>query len=1049
MRSDGLRDIERVVLEGSWHRYTYQKIASEAGYTEGYLSRDVGPALWSVLSDALGMQVKKTNFRTAIERWSKDYDAPPEVPPALADRNGQPPVTAPVPELDPLPIDVADFRGREAELADLTAWVVDDRGRLLCLAGVPGVGKTWLALKLAAAVRSQFQQWLYRDLRDRPTPLALVSDLLDRLHISLAPTATLREGVDVLLKTLGQYRCLIVLDGCEIFGHPTGLAGTYGPAFEGYSQLLEALASRDHHSCVLWVGREWPKTAAPLTGSSCRFQGVAGLSPEALSTLAAWPDEMAATAADWQHLSNHYGGVPALILTEIAPRLASFSYDLGACLAALQRDRSLLRGYIDTWLAPLAEVEWRILTWLMISRQPLSLLQLSECLEVAMPLNAIESLCDRGVCRSVVNGTPRWELTLPDLLHAYLCDRWLTAFRAAPETERLQLLHQYPLLQAAAPEMVRQWQRQTLLAGVAAALATAFPHPAERQEFLRRLGASSHALSEGTAPSGYSAGNLMNLAQYWQLSPVGLDFQGLKLREADLQSDLCQGVSFAGADLSQTLLAKPLGPCPVIAIHPHQPQVAVGDQDGRLLLWQRHDGRLQRAMLSVPEAIRAIAFSPDGHTLAEGRSDGTIRLWDLRSEYGPELFATLPEGALTTLTFSPDKTWLLGGDDRGYLYGWRLASGEERYRLPAHDGSMTAIAVSPLSDGLLTCGQDCTAVEWDLATGTARHRFQGRLTNLLGTVAYLPGPADNPVRRVVIGQDDEQLVIWDIVTARPMRTVNKSGDLFMALALSADGRYLAASDVSNRISVWDVDSKSLLYEISEATAPVEALVFSPDSQALLSGCDYTVQCWQVRTGQCLRRWGSDRHPAHKLALATHPLQLLSSHDDNTLRGWQLAAPRQRWLPQARLTIPEGHSVSVLATSAGGEHWAIGTEEGHIHLWHCQSQTWLVWSMRLPAPITALAWSAEGRLLAAGDATGTVALWDVPDRLFRWQKNQTHSDQVMALAFAPNGQQVFSGSRDRTIQGWDLVGNAMPPLLGHRRRVHTLWVAADNRTLYSG
>ena len=59
VRAEGLRDIERVVLEGSWHRHTYQTIASKAGYTEGYLSRDVGPGLWDVLSQALGVQVKK------------------------------------------------------------------------------------------------------------------------------------------------------------------------------------------------------------------------------------------------------------------------------------------------------------------------------------------------------------------------------------------------------------------------------------------------------------------------------------------------------------------------------------------------------------------------------------------------------------------------------------------------------------------------------------------------------------------------------------------------------------------------------------------------------------------------------------------------------------------------------------------------------------------------------------------------------------------------------------------------------------------------------
>ena len=75
IRSEGLREVERNVLEGAWNRKTYQTIASEAGYSASYLSRDVGPALWSVLSNALGISVKKTNFRTAIKQWDNQSDS--------------------------------------------------------------------------------------------------------------------------------------------------------------------------------------------------------------------------------------------------------------------------------------------------------------------------------------------------------------------------------------------------------------------------------------------------------------------------------------------------------------------------------------------------------------------------------------------------------------------------------------------------------------------------------------------------------------------------------------------------------------------------------------------------------------------------------------------------------------------------------------------------------------------------------------------------------------------------------------------------------------
>jgi WD40 repeat protein len=1058
VRAEGLRDIERVVLEGSWNRQTYQTIAAEAGYTEGYLSRDVGPALWSVLSDALGMQVKKTNFRTAIERWSKQHhdetlnasaspsvlngQAPNAPSPALMDENE-------APAADSLPFDIADFRGREDLLADLTEWIAHGHGRLLCLFGIPGIGKTWMAVKLAEQVRSHFHRLIYRDLSDGPTPLALATDLLECLKFEVSSELSLRSVLDRLAQALTQCKCCLVLDHTETFYRQFTLAGTYEAGFEDYSQILETFASREHQSCIIWVGRLPPKTATLMAGSSCRFEAIPGFSQTELPHLTFWPEAIEATSADWHHLSLYYGGSPTLILSEIVPRLASFGHRLGACIDALQWDNRFLPAYVDSWLAPLADIEWKLLTLMMISHRPLSLTQLSHYLAMDTPLSAVESLCDRGLCRALMGDEPQWEIALPDVLIPYLSNRFLHHVQTADESVQIHLLHCYPLVQSEAPEMVRQWQYQALLVPIARGLEEALPQLADKQDFLRRTLQLSRQLTREVPTIGYSAGNLMNLAQYWQISLVEADLQGLQLREADLQSDLFQGVSLAGADLSQTLLAKPLGQCPIIAMCPDHVQVAVGDQDGRLLLWNIQDGRLQRAMLNDTNAIRAIAFSPDGQTLAEGRQDGTVRLWDLRSEHGPELFATTIEGVLTKLIFSLDRQFLIGGDDRGYLYVWLLASGQEVYRLPAHEASIVEIALSPCYQRLITCGQDCVAIERELQTGEIIHGFQGRLTSSLGTVAYLPDPHDGEIRSVVVGRDEGQLILWDIPSARPLRVMDKAGDLFMALALSPNGQYLAASDASNTVSIWDVNSRTCLYQISESSAPVESLVFSSDSIDLMMGCDYTVQRWQVSSGQCLRVWRSDRHPAVKLALATHPLNLLSSHDDQTLRCWQFSATRQCWLPQERLRIPGEGLISAIATCVQGTYRAVGTEDGHVYVWHREQQVWLTWPMRLLAEITALQFSADGTCLAAGDAIGTVALWDLPQRIFHWQKKEAHEDRVTALAFAPDGQSLFSGSRDRSIYGWDQQGNSIAELLGHRRRVHTLQVAADGQTLYSG
>ena len=1058
VRSEGLRDIERVVLEGSWNRDTYHKIASKAGYTEGYLSRDVGPALWDILSKALGVQVKKTNFRTAIELWSEQTQPLEMTPTLTATANGAlaaaTVATLPVEIVaDALPFDVTDFRGRQAALDTLTNWLLKERGRLLCLSGLPGVGKTWLAIKLAESIKSQFHRFIYEDLRDRPSPSTLVHTLLGRLEGVSEPAAPLADQLDRLVQVLAVRPSLIVLDRTETLYCPQHLAGVYESEFTGYQEILRALARREHQSCIIWVGRELPQATSAITGSSCQQYVLSGLSPDEVASLATWPANIDATPQAWQQLSQDYGGLPSLILSAIAPRLsASFGHRLDTCLAALRQEKQLGYTYVEAWLQSLSNLEWQALTWLMISQRPLSITQLSAYLGTAIPFMVLESLCDRGVCRALMQAEPAWELALPILLQPYLRDRWLQIFVAADISEQMAWLSRYALIQANAPEMVRQWQYQTLLSAVADHLDTQCPTAADKQRFL----ADAFRVSQLTAPSAtpdYRPGNLINLAHYWQIPLTDVDLSGLQLQGADLQSDLFQGLAVTGADLTQTLLAKPIGQRPVIAINPQREEVAVGDQDGRLLLWDLQTGRLQRAMLTVSQAIRAIAFSPDGQLLAEGRQDGTIRFWDLLSDLGPEQFTDDLENALTTLAFSPDKSLLVGGDEGGHLHVWRIASGEKLHCLPAHTGAITAISFSPCGKRLLSCGQDCAAEEWDLASGASLKRFQGRLTNLLGAVAYRPSLGAELVQAIVVGRDESQLVVWDMATARPQYVMQEPCEAFMTLTLSADGRYLAASDANNTVSVWNIESRSRFCQITESCAPVESLIFHPNRPELMTGCDYTVQLWEIPSGQCLRAWLSNRHPARQLALSTAPLQVLSSHDDQTLRCWQFVEARQCWLPKTRLKIPVPPSskdaVRVVASSQSPTYWAVGMESGHIYLWDRSAQTWLDWAIRLPKAVTALALSPDGTRLAAGDTTGTAALWDLSQRIFRWQKNQAHMDRVMSLAFAPDGQQVYSGSRDRTIRAWDFKGTPLLTLSGHRRRVHTLKVSIDGSYLYSG
>lgn len=60
--------VEVAILHGAWEGQTYEAIAEATNYSVSYLKRHVGPKLWQVLSEALGEEVSKSNFRLALEQ---------------------------------------------------------------------------------------------------------------------------------------------------------------------------------------------------------------------------------------------------------------------------------------------------------------------------------------------------------------------------------------------------------------------------------------------------------------------------------------------------------------------------------------------------------------------------------------------------------------------------------------------------------------------------------------------------------------------------------------------------------------------------------------------------------------------------------------------------------------------------------------------------------------------------------------------------------------------------------------------------------------------
>ncbi len=306
---------------------------------------------------------------------------------------------------------------------------------------------------------------------------------------------------------------------------------------------------------------------------------------------------------------------------------------------------------------------------------------------------------------------------------------------------------------------------------------------------------------------------------------------------------------------------------------------------------------------------------------------------------------------------------------------------------------------------------------------------------------------------------------WELPKAAKMRL--GKGDI-NAIQFSPDGKQLA---VGTDIGVWLYDVQTGK-EISLFAGICESIAFSPDGRLLVnSGGDYfsnlggsrwekKVELWEVATGQ--KKSFPDMPPAAEV--------MMFSQDDKTL----ISLSKSRYTMN-RLDIETGEfTENQLGKRPGYVHLetyaltenkiAIGMRNGNIELWDTKTGKKLSMirehAEKLSVPddliglvddensVEVLAFSPDGIQLASGSRDRTVQLWDTtlnraPVTL------QKHTGWPTVLAFSPDGKLVASGSDDKIVQLWDTTtGKSLATFTGHLSDIEALAFSPDSATLAS-
>jgi serine/threonine protein kinase len=247
-------------------------------------------------------------------------------------------------------------------------------------------------------------------------------------------------------------------------------------------------------------------------------------------------------------------------------------------------------------------------------------------------------------------------------------------------------------------------------------------------------------------------------------------------------------------------------------------------------------------LIEPSSQINSFVLNRDGQTLVGGDKKGNIYLWEVATGKRKKTIAGHRK-AILAIAISNDQQILASSSEDGTIKVWDLKTGKERITLPRQRG-LIALALSSDGNTLVTGGEDTTVKLWNLSTG-----------NLIETL-----PVEKEVVSLAINQDASiivsghsggDIIFWQKQGSNPYEPrIFPSINPWEAhsVAISIDGTTAASSSCQDNIRIWkDSNWKDSPLQAG-SSADICLIVISEDGKIIAGrSSDETIRLWNLNT----------------------------------------------------------------------------------------------------------------------------------------------------------------------------------------------------------
>jgi WD40 repeat protein len=437
------------------------------------------------------------------------------------------------------------------------------------------------------------------------------------------------------------------------------------------------------------------------------------------------------------------------------------------------------------------------------------------------------------------------------------------------------------------------------------------------------------------------------------------------------------------------------------------------------------------------EGIHQLAWSGNGERLAGVGDDGSVVIWDLKTAKQLRRLG----GRVRLVSLDPAGGRITLSAENGTVTLWDTQEGPARrffgpikglfnYRQPAFspDGRRLALAV-----------ERTVAAICDAATGAELRRLAGH-RDFVSAVAW------DPMGGVLAtGSHDGMVRLWDTATGKQTATLDADDDV-EGLQWGADGQQIAAVTARGRgtgqVRIWDVARREKVCTVEaqygttwRPNQPRAGLVFSTDAKRVAAEALGGATVWEIPAGRPVFQGptgssGSQLGGCDPQVRRWAFLQMFGSRATCRVVDMNTADDLFRVVSE----IPMNNYRSALAWSPDGRRLAAGFAQGKVYVYEVPKDRIDV-RIRNTGRASFFEWSGDGRHFAFS-AGGELRIGSLPVTAPPIRLDASLLPSVVSLS--PDGSYLAGTDRDGSLPIWDVASRQLalrfpghPPPVGDR------------------